>query len=77
MNFKIVGYIFGVLLLLVLIGGVGYKLIAPTNKTVIGQGGKLITLNTEKPSFPLGGCSIYRVNLKAYWEKGFKLEDKK
>ena len=44
---------------------VGYKVVSPTSKTFVGKGGKVIKLNTEKPSIPLGG-----------WENGFKIQDK-
>ena len=54
---------------------VGYKVVSPTSKTVVGKGGKVINLNTEKPSIPLGGCSISRLNAKMYWENGFKIQD--
>lgn len=71
MNFKIIGWIVAVIIFLVVIGGVGYKIVAPTMKTVIGKGGKQVIVNTEKPSIPLGGCAIWRINVKSYWEKGF------
>ena len=75
MNFKTIGAAFGILLLLVLIGGIGYRVVAPTSKTVVGQGGKVVNISTETPKVPLGGCAIWRLNTKLYWEKGFKLQD--
>ncbi len=79
MNFKIIGFAFGILLLLVVVGGVGYKIVAPTTKTVIGQGGKLTQLFTEPPSIPIlrGGCGIHKLNLETSikWAKGFNLQE--
>ena len=72
MNIRQVAMMFGVVFLLIIMGGVGYKLVAPTSKTVVSNGGKLVTLNTSKPQIPLGGCSIYRINAKAYWEQEYK-----
>lgn len=74
-------YIAGGLLLLVLIGGIGYKIVAPTSKTVIEKGGKQVIVNTDPPSVPLlrGGCGIYRLKMDQIlkWEKGFNLDQPK
>lgn len=72
MNFKQGAMIFGAVFLLIIMGGVGYKIVAPTSKTVVGKGGKVVNLNTSKPQIPLGGCSLYRINAKAYWEQEYK-----
>lgn len=74
---KIIAWVAGVIIFLVLVGGIGYKIVAPTSKTVIGKGGKQIVLNTDKPQIPLGGCSIYKINVKGYWEKGFAINSPK
>lgn len=77
MNPRIIAWVVGIIVFLVVIGGVGYKIVAPTTKTIVGQGGKVVNITTDAPRIPLGGCSAWRVNLKAYWEKGFKVDDTK
>ena len=84
MNPRVIGWIIGTIVFLVLIGGVGYKIVVPTSKTVIGKGGRQVIVNTEPPNIPLlgGGCSIWRMNMKTQmnWVKGFnldKIKDKK
>lgn len=74
MNWKYIGYGVALVIFLVIVGGVGYKIVAPTSKTIVSQGGKLITVNTEAPTLPLGGCSIYRLNMKIYWQKQFNTQ---
>ena len=72
MNAKYILYGVGGLLLLIIIGGVGYKIVAPTNNTVVGSGGRVVNISTTKPQVPLGGCSLWRVNARAYWEQEYK-----
>lgn len=67
---------FGVLLLLVIIGGVGYKLVAPSSAVKVANGGKYTQIFTDKPEVPLGGCSVWRVGAKLFWQKERKPEAK-
>lgn len=69
MNWKLWLYVAAGLLVLVILGGVGYKITAPTTKTVVGNGGKVVYINNETPKVPLGGCALWRLNTKIYWEK--------
>lgn len=71
MNWRIIGYTAAVIVFFVLMGGIGYKIVAPTSKTIVGQGGKVITVNTESPKVPIGGCALWRLNTKLYWEKPY------
>ena len=77
MDWKPYAYVALGIIFLVLIGGIGYKIVAPTTKTIIGQGGRLITVNTEVPKVPLGGCAFWRLNTKFYWEKGMNTSELK
>ncbi len=77
MNLRVVLTIVGVIVFLVIMGGVGYKIVAPSNKTVIEKGGRQVVVNTESPKVPLGGCAIWRLTNKLYWESGYNLKDKK
>lgn len=76
MIWKYLGYGAVILILLVSIGGIGFVIIRPTSKTVVSAGGRVINVNTESPQIPLGGCSVYRVNAKLFWERGFNMRDK-
>lgn len=76
MNFKYIGYAAVILFVLAVTGGFYVVFTRPTSNTVVGKGGKAITINTDKPSTPLMGCSAYKINVKAYWENGFKLQPK-
>lgn len=64
------GIIIIVLFCLLATGGVTYKLFfQPTTRTIVSDGGKIENVYNETPKVPIGGCSIYRLNLKLYWEK--------
>lgn len=65
---KICGGILAILLLF----GIGYKVVAPTYKTVVGQGGRVVTINQDTPKIPLVGCALWRLNAKVYWETNRK-----
>lgn len=76
MNWKYFGYAAAILALLVVLGGLGIVITRPTTNTVVGRGGKAITINTDN-STPLLGCSFWKVGLRATWQKGFNLQPSK
>lgn len=62
---------------MVLVGGIGYKIIAPSSKTVIAAGGRQVIVNTDGQDIPIGGCTIWRLNGKLSWKRQFNLSDGK
>lgn len=67
---KIIGFVAAGIVFFVLVGGLGYVIIRPTNKTVVGQGGRNYDITiAATPKVPLGGCSIWRVNANLFWER--------
>lgn len=66
MNFKIIGYIGAGLLILVLIGGIGWKLIAKTE----GYRAQEQNFYSFEPHFFLPGCANYNVIKENTVKKG-------
>ena len=57
MNWKVLGYIFAILLILVLIGGIGFTFM----RTTEGYRGREQNFYTFEPHFGfMGGCAHYR-----------------
>ena len=69
MNWKIIIYIAGILLLLVVIGGIGFVIVRPTNSQ---RADEIKNIYTDS-SMPLLGCNAWRVGLKAVWQKGLNI----
>lgn len=58
----------GLVVLLLLLWGIGYKtFVQRTQQFRVEDGGKIININGEKET-PIMGCSIHRVKAKLVWQ---------
>lgn len=58
----------GLVILLLVLWGIGYKtFIQRTEQNIIRDGGKIINITGEKET-PILGCSIHKIKAKLVWQ---------